>query len=70
MFIFYGGILSPEEIALIQVDQEEIIDFAFFPSAQVEKKTTTMLGNRILKCVEALNIGQTFYLEDQKRSKF
>ena len=65
-FIFFGGVLSAEAIEQLQVDQKEILTFAFFTPDKVAEKTAATLGGRIAQSMEALNLGKTVYLEDQQ----
>lgn len=68
-FIFYGGILTSEDINNIQVPNEEISEYKFVSEEKAIKSVSDRLANRLKPCFEALEKGMPVYLEGGKIKK-
>jgi ADP-ribose pyrophosphatase YjhB (NUDIX family) len=66
-FIFYGGVLSDEEIIRIKIPKEEIGDFKFFSKEESLKQVGEKLANRLPACYEAMDIKISVYLEGGRK---
>ncbi|EKE10890.1 MAG: NUDIX hydrolase [uncultured bacterium] len=66
-FIFYGGILSNEEINQIQIPKEEIGEFGFFSKDESLKQVGEKLSNRLPACYEAIDTKIPVYLEGGRK---
>lgn len=70
-FIFYGGILSDEDIAGIQLEKEEIESFEFISVKSEEDmrwlSTRKRVGARVILALEALEKNMFYYLEDARK---
>lgn len=66
-FIFTAGKISNEFINKIQIDNKEVIEFAFKPVEQVSELLggpTRNLVKRLMPCIEAIKNDKGIYLED------
>lgn len=63
-FLFYGGILTQEQINSITLQEEEISEYTFLPLLEAQKLLGKLLGIRIEKCLEAYKKNQALYLEN------
>ena len=70
-FIFYGGILTAEQISEIKLEEKEIGSFEFVSvESEGDKKKLAereRVGVRVILALEALGNNQFYYLEDGKR---
>lgn len=64
MFIFDGGVLSPEQITSIQLLDGELAEFQFCPEAQVSRLLRPSLWRRTQAAISALRTGHVWYLQD------
>lgn len=71
-FIFFGGILDDSEIDKIQLSKEEISKYEFIPFETDKDRerigSRPRVGPRVLQALQALDIGESFYLENSKRN--
>lgn len=65
MFIFDGGILYGQEIALIKLPQDELSEFGFFTRQHLPEEMTPSLQKRILAIFEQAATGTGIYTENQ-----
>lgn len=65
-FIFFGGVLTVEQISNIKLAEEEISEYKFLPLEKALPFLSEKLRERIPRCVEALKNGTALYLEDAK----
>ena len=63
-FLFYGGILTQEQINTITLQEEEISEYAFLPLLEAQKLLGKLLGVRIEKCLNSYKENQALYLEN------
>lgn len=63
MFIFWGGVLTPEEIADIRLPAAELSEYRFVTLAEALPLLTTLLGERVRRSLEILPTERTLYLE-------
>ena len=63
MFIFYGGLLNKEEIAGMQLPEEELSEYRFWDVADLQKVLTPTLAQRVVQSFEVIGSGRTLYLE-------
>lgn len=63
-FLFYGGILTQEQIHAITLQEEEISEYTFLPLLEAQKLLGKNIGIRIEKCLEAYKKNQALYLEN------
>jgi 8-oxo-dGTP diphosphatase len=70
MFIFYGGILTEEQVRSIKLEEKEIGSFEFiqYKSDDVREEISQRprVGPRILHAFTAIAENKTFYLENAK----
>ncbi|MFQ5799285.1 MAG: NUDIX domain-containing protein [Bacteroidota bacterium] len=66
-FVFYGGVLSPDQIKNIQVPQEELSEFKFFKVDNALLLFSAKSRRRFLHCLEALKSDIVVYLENGER---
>ena len=64
-FIFYGGVLPPEQENAIKLETEEISDYKFLAVDQALLLLSEKLKRRVPKCLEALKKNTALYLEDE-----
>jgi 8-oxo-dGTP diphosphatase len=67
MFIFDGGVLSPQEIQSIQLPREELSTFAFFSAESLPPELTPSLRRRVLAAWQQASTGRGIYLENQEQ---
>lgn len=67
-FIFYGGVLTAEDIKGIKLDEEEISEYKFVSKEEAIKSVSDRLANRLKPCFEALGKGKAVYLEGGKET--
>ena len=65
MFIFSGGVLSPGEIASIQLPSAELSEWRFFAPGALPPEMTPTLRERVLAAWRQISGGGGVYLEDQ-----
>jgi 8-oxo-dGTP pyrophosphatase MutT (NUDIX family) len=63
MFLFDGGVLSPEQIAGIRLPAGELERFEFVPVEELERVLVPRLARRVLACLPMRGRG-ALYLED------
>jgi 8-oxo-dGTP diphosphatase len=66
-FIFDGGRLEPHQVAAIRLPADELEWFRFVPRRNLETLMTPSLATRLSGAWEALEAGETWYLEDGGR---
>ena len=62
--MFDGGQLTPDEIAAIQVRQEELAGYEFVAPGQVDERLSPLLARRVEACVRAADSGAVASLEN------
>ncbi len=68
MFVFNGGTLSESEIAAIQLQDDELSEFAFFGQDAFPEAITKTLRERILAAWQQRSKNQAIYLENQQKA--
>jgi len=63
MFIFWGGVLTPAEIATLRLPVTELSEYRFVTLAEALSLLTPTLGERVRRSLEILPTEQTLYLE-------
>ncbi len=63
-FIFDGGILEPDRIAQIRLPPAELEWFRFIAPTELLRLLVQRLARRMSAALEALKMGETWYLED------
>ncbi len=63
MFIFWGGVLTTEEIAAIRLPTAELSECRFVTLAEALTLLTPALGERVRQSLEVLPTERTLYLE-------
>lgn len=63
MFVFDGGVLTEDEIALIKTNEQELKGFVFLNLNDIEGKTSNSLFKRIVQAIKAVESGEMYYLE-------
>ncbi|MFO7540211.1 MAG: NUDIX hydrolase [Chloroflexota bacterium] len=66
MFIFAGGLLSPADIARIQLPPDELAAFDFFTPNELPEAMTASLRRRVLAAWHQIQADGAVYLEDQE----
>ena len=67
MFIFNGGVLSPQDIEMIQLRNDELSGFGFFTTEDLSVEMTGSLRKRVLAAWQQICKGNGIYLENQER---
>ncbi|MDY6874338.1 MAG: NUDIX hydrolase [Chloroflexota bacterium] len=67
MFVFDGGVLSPEMLAQVRLPPEELADFRCFDPAELPAAMTPTLRRRVGQAWQMLMNGGDVYLEDQEQ---
>lgn len=62
-FIFWGGELSPDEIAAIRVQADELSDWGFFTVDEAAARLTPDLARVVAGCLTILDGDATQYIE-------
>jgi 8-oxo-dGTP pyrophosphatase MutT (NUDIX family) len=62
-FIYYGGVLTPDQISKINLQKEELSEFEFVEVKEAYSLLSDRLSKRIEEGVNALNAGTVFYSE-------
>ncbi|MFB7997990.1 NUDIX domain-containing protein [Streptomyces sp. NPDC056002] len=63
LYIFDGGRLTPESLAAVTLQADELKDFAFLSPDEINGRTIPRLARRILAAVEARSKSTPIYLE-------
>ncbi len=63
MFIFWGGVLTAAEIALIRLPTAELSEYRFVTVAEALTLLSPTLGERVRRSLEILSTEKTLYLE-------
>lgn len=63
LYLFDGGMLTPELVAGITLQPEELVSHRFFAPAQIEQHTIPRLARRIHAALTARANGTSAYLE-------
>ncbi|MFF2251516.1 NUDIX domain-containing protein [Streptomyces sp. NPDC058142] len=63
LYIFDGGQLTPESLAVVTLQADELKDLAFLSPDEVNGRTIPRLARRILAAVEARSKSTPIYLE-------
>lgn len=66
-FLFDGGTLTQAQRRSVTLQEDELSDHAFVPSAEALEKLNYFLSRRVEHALTAQQTGQTFYLENQER---
>lgn len=66
MFIFYGGLLSSDDLAGIKLDSKELKSSKFVAAENLSSFLPPRLAARVYQCTKAIADGQTLYLENQQ----
>lgn len=64
-FIFYGGVLSEEEIASIHLPADELAEYRFCPREEALSLLVERLADRVKFGLRAFDENQVIYLEDK-----
>ncbi|MDO8649870.1 MAG: NUDIX hydrolase [Candidatus Berkelbacteria bacterium] len=67
-FIFYGGVLTEEEIAKIKLQDSELTEFRFVPMREALKMVSQGMARRLPMCEEAIRDGQTRLISKMEES--
>ena len=62
--VFDGGVLSPEDVAEIQLPPEELRGFEFVGLDGARERLIPLLARRVEACIAARERGETVYLEN------
>ena len=65
-FVFFGGILTLEQISEIKIPTDEISAYKFLPSEKALTLMSNKLSRRVNKCLAVKDRKQILYLEDQE----
>ena len=65
-FIFYGGILTTEEISNIRLQPSELSEYCFLPPKEAVTRLNKRLEKRIGLCIDHLQENRTLYMEGQQ----
>ncbi|MCX6766329.1 MAG: NUDIX hydrolase [Candidatus Moranbacteria bacterium] len=68
-FIFYGGVLTGNDIKSIKLAEEEISEYKFVSKEDAIEMVSDRLSNRLRSCFDALEKRDTIYLEGGKEKK-
>jgi ADP-ribose pyrophosphatase YjhB (NUDIX family) len=63
LFVFDGGELSPQQVAAIRVDGDEISEFAFRERGELDGLLIARLSRRVHAALDARAAGRAMYLE-------
>ncbi|MFN8442751.1 MAG: NUDIX hydrolase [Caldilineaceae bacterium] len=63
MFVFWGGVLTAEEIASIRLPENELSEYRFVTIDEAAQLLTPNMTNRLRRSLDFLPTGQTLYLE-------
>jgi 8-oxo-dGTP diphosphatase len=63
-FIFYGGVLTQNQIDSIQLQNDELDEFKFVSTSDAVKILRPRLARRLPHCLEALRTNTVAYLEN------
>jgi ADP-ribose pyrophosphatase YjhB (NUDIX family) len=66
VFIFWGGVLSQNEIQSIHLPADELRSFVFLDVEEAYGRLNPRLSQRVRQSMAALVNGRTVYLEDQQ----
>lgn len=66
MFVFWGGQLTPDDVAQIHLDGDEIVEFGFFAADALPADLTPTLRRRILAAWQQVVRAGAVYLENQE----
>jgi 8-oxo-dGTP diphosphatase len=69
LFVFDGGILSPDQLDAVTVDDNEITAHAFYAESALDDLTVPRLANRLRHAIAARNAGAVAYLEDGRSTR-
>jgi hypothetical protein len=64
-FMFYGGEITDEQVALIKIPKDEILEFRFLKLEQADGLLSEHLRRRFLASFEALSHSTVAYLESR-----
>jgi 8-oxo-dGTP pyrophosphatase MutT (NUDIX family) len=63
-FIFYGGVLTDEQISEIQLDLNELEEIAFLPSTKAIPLLSNSLQKSVPQCLDAIKDETCVYIEE------
>ena len=64
MFVFDGGVLKPDDIARIHSPPSELEAWQFVPPPKLPVLLLPRMAMRLQRALDALEAGETWYLED------
>ena len=64
MTVFDGGVLPPEQVETIHLQESELQSYAFCGPGLARERLTALLARRVEACLEAQRDGVTVYLEN------
>ena len=62
--VFDGGVLTPDDIAAITLDPDEMADFVFLPVDQAVERMASLHSRWAIAAVQARESGRVVYLEN------
>lgn len=62
-FIFFGGVLSEDEIHKIQLQEDEVSEFGFFSEEEAMQIVSGSMQKRLKACFQAIARERPIYLE-------
>lgn len=66
-FLFYGGVLSEEDIKNIELQEDEIMDYKFMKVDEALTKVANIAGPRLRNTIEAIKNNSVVYLENGEK---
>ena len=67
MFVFFGGMLSDQEISNIKLQEKELSEFRFVTADVAAQLLGDRLKKRVLETMKAVRDGRAIYLQDGVR---
>lgn len=68
MFVFDGGTLTESDISAIQLQNDELSEFAFYEQAALPETMTETLKARVLAAWQQRTNNRAIYLENQQKT--
>ncbi|MFE5004363.1 NUDIX domain-containing protein [Streptomyces sp. NPDC056696] len=63
LYVFDGGQLTPEDLARVTLQEDELRSFGFLPASEIEERTIPRLARRIVAAIKASAAVAPVYLE-------
>jgi|SRR3989338_9389050 len=63
-FLFYGGILSDDQVSNIRIPEDELSEYRFVQIDEALALLSKRLAGKLPKCLEAMKKGAIYYLEN------